>query len=177
MLQTQSSDVKQHFILLIYSLPTHSCLLQGLKEVWWGRWRTKIYSASAFSTQTQPFSSVFLSFYRSFCHLVSSGITGIEWIVLQRAKNSFILRGETDLIDFNEVLAWTHQSLVPQVFAFFHTCITKYFWSSHLKIRMKWHSYHSSCYFHNLAHFSKKTIVSWNFGFPYENGERDLNVN
>ncbi len=32
-------------------------------------------------------------------------ITGIERIVLQIAENSFILRGETDLIDFNEVLA------------------------------------------------------------------------
>lgn len=33
------------------------------------------------------------------------GITGIERIVLQRAENSFILKGETDLIGFNEVLA------------------------------------------------------------------------
>lgn len=146
MLQTQSSDVKQHFILLIYSLPTHSCLLQGVKEVWWGRWRTNTVPLKSCLLNTNAALlfclSVILPLFLSSRVI---WITGIERVVLQRAENRFILRGETDLIGFNEVLAWTHQSHVPQVFAFFHTCITKYFWSSHLKIRMKWHSYRSSC--------------------------------
>lgn len=175
MLQTQSSDVKQHFILLIYSLPTHSCLLQGIKEVWWGRWRTDINSIS----DELPSEHKRCPSRLSFCHSDTLSVMPcqrdhrIEWIVLQRAENSCILRGETDLIGFNEVLAWIHQSHVPQVFAFFHTCITKYFRSSHLKIRMKWHSYRSSCSFHNLTYFSKKTNVSFNFGFPNENVERE----
>jgi len=45
--------------------------------------------------QLLPFSYVFLSICQSFCLPVPSfGITVIERIVLKRAENSFILKGE-----------------------------------------------------------------------------------